>query len=557
MTRLAESEPTLPDLLVRAASRFPGRGIALAAGRRGAFERRGYGRIHDDACRMAGRLRSLGVRPGEPLLVALPTSWSWLDSWFGALLVGALPTAVAPLRALRATEDQVRSIGDLADQLRAQAVISNETLRTSAVAFGQDRLAGRVLSVERLAETPSTSHAERRRPDPEGVAYLQLTSGSTGRPRAVMVSHANVVHNVAAMDEIVGQVRRAPAHTWADRWVSWVPLFHDMGLVGCVLNPMACGLDAWLLDPSSFLSRPRLWLEALGGAGTTLTSAPNQGYAWAAERLSAEERRALSLASCGAAVNGAEMVRTETADAFAAAFASSGFDARVLRPSYGLAEATLAVTMDGRGEGVRSTKAPASAPALLERATCVGGPIRDTDLRIVAPNGGPVGESGVGEIEVRGPGVSRGYYDDPDASRAAKDGDWLRTGDLGFLAGGELYVTGRIKEILILRGENVMPEELERPADRVAGAGRSAAFSVQRAGRSEEAILVVEADAQDRERLESLEREIRRALGRALTLPLADVVLVRRGAIPRTTSGKPQRGRLREQYLSGVLGRLR
>jgi acyl-CoA synthetase (AMP-forming)/AMP-acid ligase II len=252
---------------------------------------------------------------------------------------------------------------------------------------------------------------------------------------------------------------------------------------------------------------------------------------------------------------GAEMVRPETAAAFAELVAPCGLGAEALRPCYGLAEATLAVTMDQRGRGVRTLPDAASGA----QGVSVGAPIADTELSIRAPDGTSLPEGAVGEVCVRGPGVCAGYYEDPEATAETLVGGWLHTGDLGLLHEGELYLTGRIKDVLILRGENVMPHELEWLAEDAAGGGgasRCGAFSIARGAQGEEPVLVVEIAPGAAPALGELGRAIRQRVGRALGLPLADLVFVRRGKIPRTTSGKVQRLELKRRYLSGALERL-
>jgi acyl-CoA synthetase (AMP-forming)/AMP-acid ligase II len=340
--------------------------------------------------------------------------------------------------------------------------------------------------------------------------------------------------------------------------VSWLPLYHDMGLIGCLMLPVLCGLDSWLLRPQTFLARPRLWLDQLGRHGTTFAPAPNFGYQLCVERIGADEVAGLDLRGWKAALTGAEMIRPETTDAFAARFAPAGLEARAFRPCYGLAEATLAVTFDLRGEGVRTRPMPQGAGAGfgLDQVVSTGLPIRDTVVEIVAPDGAVLGEDVVGEVRFRGPGVFLGYLNDPEATAASLRDGWFATGDLGFLHAGELYLTGRTKELLILRGHNLMPDELERLADGITGGGgllRSAAFSIARGAEGEEPVLVVETEASDPERLAELGHAIRVAVGRALGLPLADLVFVRRGRIPRTSSGKMRRGELRALYLDGTL----
>jgi acyl-CoA synthetase (AMP-forming)/AMP-acid ligase II len=218
------------------------------------------------------------------------------------------------------------------------------------------------------------------------------------------------------------------------------------------------------------------------------------------------------------------------------------------------------VTFDCRGEGARTLPAPSGTDEGfgLREVISNGGPIRDTELRITAPDGSVLAEDAIGEVRIKGPGVFLGYYEDPEETAESLQNGWFATGDLGFLSSGELYLTGRTKDLLIVHGQNIMPDEIERVADAVTGGGgllRSAAFSVARGSSGEEAVVVVEVDGRDPERLTALGRDIKVRIGRVMGLPLADLVFVRRGRIPRTTSGKMQRGELRNRYLDGTLER--
>ena len=512
----------------------------------------------------AGRWAALGLQPGERVLVSVPTSWAWLDAWFGALLCGALPVAVAPGAPMGASAAQIRKIEALVERLEPRFAIVTEGFRRSAQRLGAAATLEVARTPEELAgQAPGKVVAPR--PQPEDIAFLQFTSGSTGLPRAVSIPHRAAIHNVIGSDEAIGRPHGSPAHRWAETMVSWLPLHHDMGLVGSLLQSIYGGFDLWLLPPSAFLARPRQWLEHLGQHGVAFAPSPNFGYQLCVERLDRPAREGLDLSAWRDAMTGAEMVRPDTVAAFCDAFAPQGFRPQAFRPCYGMAEATLAVTFDLRGEGIRSRPLPEGVAAStdggsgLSDVVCVGEPIRDTEVRITAPSGEALAEGAIGEIEVHGPSVFAGYFNDPQATAESLDCGWLATGDLGFLHQGELYVTGRSKDILIVRGTNLMPHEIEWLAEGVIGGGgalRSGAFSVARGAAGEEAVVVVEVNERDPERLGRLSSEIRSSIGRTLSLPVADLVFVRRGKIPKTTSGKVQRRTLRDQYLRGEIERL-
>ncbi len=550
----------LREALRRAAADFPHRGIGVFDGRGRAADRRGYPELLELALASASRLAGLGVGAGEPVLVALPTSWDWLEAWFGLLMLGAWPVASSGAGAMAAAEVQFEKVDRVMAAIGARHVVATEAFLGQALGQGFSFAEDRVLTVERL-RAASSRVTEEPSSDGDDIAFLQLTSGSTGTPRAVMIRHSGAIHNPMASVEAMGVPFGAPVDEWADAMVSWLPLYHDMGLIGCLMLPMLTGLDTWLLRPQTFLARPRLWLDHLGKHGTTFTPAPNFGYHLCLERIQPGQREGLDLSSWRIALTGAETVRAETAAGFCEAFAPCGFRPTAFQPCYGLAEGTLAVTFDIRGRGVRTLPAPAGTDVGLAASEVVstGNPIRDTELRIAAPDGSSQPEGSIGELHIKGPGVFAGYYNEPEATAASLVDGWFATGDLGFISDGELYLTGRSKEILIVHGHNITPDEIERLADGVTGGGgllRSAAFSISRGAAGEEAVVVVEIEERDPERLAELGRDIRVRVGRDMGLPLADLVFVRRGRIPRTTSGKMQRGELRRRYLSGTLERL-
>lgn len=551
---------TLPEALERAARFFPEKGVALFEGRGKKYRRRTYPEIVSAVRESAGRWADLGVEPGDRVMVCLPTSWAWFDTWFGALLRGALPVAVAPGAALGAAEAHLRKVDALVERIEARYVVVPPSFRGAAREIGANRAADAAITSEEQASRAVASFTAPD-PEPEDVAFLQLTSGSTGLPRAVMISHRGAIHNPLASDHAIGVPHGAPTHAWADSMVSWLPLNHDMGLVGCLNLSVLAGFDLWLLQPTSFLARPRRWLEELSLHGTTYAPAPNFGYQLCVERLGQGDREGLDLSHWHDAMTGAEMIRPETVDAFCEAFGPHGFRPETFRPCYGLAEGTLAVTFDLEGRGLRKRPLPQGAGAgfALSEVVCVGRPVRDTEVRVVGPHGLPLPEGEIGEVRVQGPGVFLGYFNDPEATREGLQEGWLATGDLGFLDDGELYLTGRTKDVLILRGHNLMPHEIEWLAESVTGGGgavRCGAFSVARGAQGEEPVLVVETADRDAEKLEALGHEIRSKVGRNLSLPVADLVFVRRGKIPKTTSGKVQRRALRQIYLEGQLERL-
>ncbi len=548
----------LRQLVHRAAVDFPDRGITIFDGRGRNPERRTFAELHALATTAAARFDALGIGPGEPVMVALPTSWQWMEAWLGLLLRGAWPVASSAATGLAAADTQLAKVEQVMTAIGSRRVVTSDGFLDQAVAGGYRRAATGGVTLQELAQVSPTAGFT---PPPIGsddVAFLQLTSGSTGSPRAVMITHRGAVHNPAACSEGAGGRMGAPVQDWVDTMVSWLPLYHDMGLIGCLFLPLLAGLELHLLRPQSFLARPMTWLRELGSNGRTFATAPNFGYQLCVERLRHGQLDGADLSNFKVALTGAEMVRRETAEAFSEAFAPYGFATESFLPCYGLAEATLAVTFDDEGRGVRTLPAPGGTDAGfdLTEVVSVGRPVRDTRIEIRSPNGRALDDDAVGEVCVDGPGLFAGYSGDESATAASLVDGWYHTGDLGFVHHGELYLTGRIKDILIVHGHNLMPDEIERIADGATGGGgltRSAAFSVVHGAGGEEAVLAIEVTTDDPERLAELDREVRVRVGRTLGLPLADVVFVRRGRIPRTTSGKMQRGELRRRYVDGTL----
>ena len=559
MSDIFTNLPTdLRELVRRAAVDHPDNGITIFDGRGRKSDRRSYAELVKLATSAAARFDAMGIGPGEPVMVALPTSWEWLQAWMGLLLRGALPVASSGATGLAAAQTQLGKVEQVMGAIGARHVVTSEGFREQATAGGFERIATGVITPAELSSTEPTLGFEAPPVGSDDVAFLQLTSGSTGLPRAVMITHRGAVHNPAASTEGISGQMQAPVQDWADCMVSWLPLYHDMGLIGCLLLPLLAGYDLRLLQPQTFLARPMLWLRELGSNGRTFAPAPNFGYQLCVERIKPQQLEGIDLSNFKVANTGAEMVRRKTADAFVEAFSPYGFTPESFLPCYGLAEATLAVTFDEEGKGVRTLPAPAATDAgyAMTEVVSVGRPIRDTQLKIVAPDGRELSSDDVGEVCIDGPGVFAGYYRDEKATADSLIDGWYHTGDLGFLHGGELYLTGRIKDVLIIRGHNLMPDEIERLADGVTGGGglmRSAAFSVARGAAGEEPVLVVEAGVGDIDRLDEIARDIKIQVGRALGLPIADVVFVRRGRIPRTTSGKMQRSEVRKRYIDGTL----
>ncbi|GAA3440565.1 fatty acyl-AMP ligase [Planomonospora venezuelensis] len=478
---------------------------------------------------------------------------------------------------------------------RAEGIIKDADVRLVLTdAANRDMLAGwlREVGLDGAVECVATDALELPAPEawaepeigPDTLAYMQYTSGSTSEPRGVMLTHANLLHNENEIWRAIGSPEEGVG-------VGWLPHYHDMGLIGMLLQPIYAGGDLYFASPISFVMRPALWLEMISRYRAGYTVAPNFAYEWCAARVTDAQLAGLDLSGLKFALNGAEPVRPSTLRTMVRRFGPAGFSERAWAPAYGMAEATLVITATPLGQGPLIRRFDAAA---LERHEAVpAGPAGGVELvgcgrpvtmavDIVDPETrAPLGEGRVGEIWVRGGSVARGYWQREEATRdafagrtAGGEGPFLRTGDLGFVLDGELYVTGRIKDVVIVNGRNLYPQDLEEAAREAHPAlGAAAAFGVQaaepgtaggpaaQAGRapgpeSREHVVVVQEVREQRlggVSAAELADRIRGELARAFGLPSMSVVLVERGGVGKTTSGKIQRSRTRELLLAGLL----
>ncbi|MGW2463438.1 AMP-binding protein [Streptomyces sp. NPDC001761] len=492
---------------------------------------------------------ALGARHGrgERALLLFAPGLDYVTAFFGCLLAGVVAVPAYP-------PQDARSLGRL-DAIIADAGACIALTTKDLLPIARSALDAPLewLATDALAGgAPQAGGPPGARPvvtAPEDLAFLQYTSGSTRLPRGVMLSHANLIHNLEA-------IYRAFAGSGHDVMVSWLPPYHDMGLIGAILEPLYGGFPGILMAPLHFLQKPYRWLKAISVHRGTISPSPNFGYELCLRKIDDEQRASLDLSSWRAAVNGAEPVRVETIERFTERFAPAGFDAGAFRPSYGLAEATLLVTADPVGESVR--RFPVEGVSRIACGTARGDQsVVVVDTATLAP-----AEPGrVGEIWVSGPSVSAGYWGRPTESEALFGatlpdgrGPYLRTGDLGALdEEGALAVTGRLKDLLILRGRNVYPHDVEGAAERSHPAlrpGCGAAFTVP-VDAEERLVLVFEVvDGAD---AEAVALAVRRAVREECEADLHELVLIPPRTIPKTSSGKIQRRATREAYLSGDL----
>ena len=490
-----------------------------------------YGRLWAQSGRYAAGLARAGVGAGDKVCLIYPTCAEFFYTFFGALRIGAVPVPLYPTLGVETTANIFRDS-------EAVAVATVGWFR-----MGVDESCEQAPGVHTVLEPPDLELEAAPPPlvaaSEDDLAFLQYTSGSTGHPRGVMLTHKNVVSTIHFMAEAAGI-------TVHDRVVSWLPLYHDMGLIGCAFTPPLLGTPIWLLPPD--LRNPRQWLALVTEIRATFTVSPDFGYRNCVRNV--RDTTGLDLTSLKAALSGAEPVRPSTIEAFESHFGLK----RIISPCYGLAEATLAVAIWPRGVPLRLDASG--------RFLSVGQPCRGVSVRILAPRDEGTAERPVGvegEICVKSPGVMKGYYNNPGATaNVLMPEGWLRTGDLGFVdAEGFLYVTGRLKDIIILGGENIVPADIEDVVDRVDGVRYSAAVGIdsERTGTQRLHIVAeVRSETGSPDDYHGLVREIARRVHTARGYRPSRVILVRSSTIPKTSSGKIQHSRLAQMIQDDALG---
>jgi 1-acyl-sn-glycerol-3-phosphate acyltransferase len=521
-----------------------------------------YAALAVESRALAAALQARGLERGQSVAIMLPTGRAFFRAFMGTLLAGGVPVPIYPPARWSQIEEHLRR------QARILANCGAPVLLTVAQAQPVARLLQlhvptlrHVLNAAELLSTNEISPGAS--PSAGDVALIQYTSGSTGQPKGVVLTHANLLANIRAMGAAVQASSR-------DVFVSWLPLYHDMGLIGAWLGSLYFGVPLVLMPPQSFLARPSRWLWAIHRYRATLSAGPNFAYEILAAKVPDDELRGLDLSSWRVAFNGAEPVRAATLDKFAERFARSGFEARAAAPVYGLAECGLGLTFPPLGRGplvdqidagvlAREGRAQGVAPgeAAGMRVVSCGQPLAGHEVRIVDAMGGEAPERVEGRIEFRGPSACTGYFNNPEATaRLLRDG-WLDTGDVGYMAGGELFVTSRVKDLIIRGGQHIHPYDLEEAVGALPGVrkGCVAVFgAADPASGSERVVVVAETRATGERERRELRRRIAALAETALGVPADDIALVGERVVLKTSSGKIRRAACRELYERGLLG---
>jgi fatty-acyl-CoA synthase len=512
--------------------------------------------IADVVARAAGAadvLRDAGAARGDTVIIALETSPALIAAFVGCILLGAVPVITEPVPANRRAAHWAARVRHLAETTGGRHLILDEDGPAEAASL----CAGIRILAARFPVLSGWSGGTTAAPD--DLAFIQFTSGTTASAKAIPVSHAALLANISA-------IGRASGLREGDLMVGWLPLYHDMGLVGVALGPLLHGLPAALLSPLSFISRPERWLWAVHQLRGTMSPAPNFAYQHCLARVPDEALTGLDLSSWRLAFNGSEQVQAVTIARWQERMGRYGFRATSMAPVYGLAEAALAVTAPELGSSPvvdrisrtelartgRAVPAPAG-PDAIEFVAC-GRPLPAYRVRVADHAGGELADREQGRILVTGPSVIRRYLGGGDSDPSLLRGGWLNTGDVGYLAYGQLFVTGRQKELLIKAGRNYHPHDIEAAVAGLAGVRGAIAAGIPDTAKGTDSIAIaIETPTRDQERLRAMRRSVEDAVLRAAGIRPDTVLFVRPGALPRTTSGKLRRAEAAKMIAAGTL----
>jgi 1-acyl-sn-glycerol-3-phosphate acyltransferase len=523
-----------------------------------------YGTLRGRARAIAAGLARVDVHPRDAVALMLPTGLDYFAAFMGVLFAGAVPVPLyPPSRAVQLDDYLRRQVGILENAQAVLLVTDVEAVRMGRVLRAP---VASLRSIKTVAELEASGVSDvRPAVRPDDVALLQYTSGSTGAPKGVILTHGDLLANIRAM-------ARAAAADSRDVFVSWLPLYHDMGLIGAWLGSLCIGFPLVAMSPLSFLSRPERWLQAISDHRATLSAAPNFGFELCVRKVRDDDLEGVDLSSLRMLFNGAEPVSAETLDRFRVRFRTYGLRPDAISPVYGLAEAAVGLAFPPPGRPplvdhiardalVRSGVAvPAGEDPDALRVVACGQQLPGYEIRVVDTAGNVVADRHEGRVEFRGPSATRGYFRDADATRRLHHGAWLDTGDLGYLAAGDIYLTGRAKDLIIRAGRNLHPEELERAVSDVAGVrpGCVAVFaSPDPEAGTERLVIAAETRVRDTSERDAVRAAIVDVTVDVLGTPPDDVVFLEPHTVPKTSSGKIRRAACREMYQRGALVRPR
>ncbi|MEW8457504.1 MAG: AMP-binding protein [Candidatus Thiodiazotropha sp.] len=563
VSTLPSAASTLMEVLAWHLEHQPERVHILHYGNREDPDEMSYRDLWQGAIRVASALWERSVRPGDRVALMLPTGESYFFSFFGVLLAGAVPVPIYPPTRPSQLEEHLRRHGHILRNAGVRILISfQEAHRVARLFKTQVPSLHHIVDWSELDKAAAPPPAAARKG--EDIAFLQYSSGSTGDPKGVVLSHADLLANIRTMGETVEV-------TPEDVFVSWLPLYHDMGLIGAWLGSLYFGMPLVIMSPLRFLARPSRWLWTIHRHRGTLSASPNFGYELCLNKVAEEELAGLDLSSWRFAFNGAEPVSASTLEGFARRFAPYGFDAGALAPVYGLAEVAVGLAFPpplrgpvidriNRDRFMLSGEAVPAAegdPDPISIVAC-GRPLPGYRVQVVDAAGRPRPDRKEGRLEFQGPSATSGYFGNPEASARLFREGWLDTGDRAYLSDGDIYITGRIKEMIIRGGRNIYPYELELLVGEIAGIrkGCVAAFpSTDAATGSERLVVVAESRERDPQRREALRQAIRDKTIDLLGMPPDDLLLSPPHTVLKTSSGKLRRNAMRSLYEQGRLGR--
>jgi 1-acyl-sn-glycerol-3-phosphate acyltransferase len=516
--------------------------------------------LAEGAARVAAGLQVHDLKAGEAVLIMLPTGRPYFETFFAVLRAGGIPVPIYPPGRPSQIEEHLRRHAAIANNCRAALMVTVDEAKPFA------RLMQSLVDTMRAVVTPEDLARDAAafaapRIAASDIAFLQYTSGSTGSPKGVVLTHCNLLANIRAM----GQTFRA---TPTDVFVSWLPLYHDMGLIGAWFGTLYHAIPLVIMSPLAFLARPQRWLKAIHRFRGTMSAAPNFAYELCARRVEDKDIRGLDLSSWRIAVNGAEPVSPDTLERFCARFAPYGFKRTTMLPAYGLAECSVGLTFTPTEEGPivesiardpfmnegHAQPVPPTEPKALRFVVC-GQPLPGHQVRVVDTADRELPDRQEGRVQFRGPSATSGYFRNPEKTRELFHGDWLDSGDLGYMAEGHLVVTGRVKDMIIRAGRNIYPAELEAAVGDIDGIlkGNVAVFgSVDPVSRTERLVVMAECRKTDPAVQEELRRRVNELALDLVGTPADDVALVPPNTIPKTSSGKIRRAASRDIYEKGT-----
>ena len=518
-----------------------------------------YAELREDALQHAGRFIALGLEKGDRVALVAETGAEFAACFFGAIYAGLWPVPLPLPTSFGGREAYIEQLVVMLTSSDPALFLYPSELADFATAAAEKRGIDSRDWNSLLEIEPAKSQLPAA--DQHEIAYLQYSSGSTRFPHGVAVTHRALLDNLRAHG-ISTEVQST------DRVISWLPWYHDMGLVGCMLSPLALQVSTDFLKTEDFARRPLAWLDLISrNPGTSLSYSPTFGYDICSRRMSSQTRAAdrFDLSRWRLAGNGADMIRPDVMQAFVDSFADAGFKAAAFCPSYGLAEATLAVSIMPPGEGIRlelveeselsGVGTPAQERPRRYRAIVnCGKPVEGMEIEIRGADGTPLEDRSIGKVWVRGSSVMVGYYRDPEATDACMQGGWLDTGDMGYMSGGYIFIVGRAKDMIIINGKNHWPQDIEWAVEQLPGfkSGDIAAFAITGPSGEETPAVLVHCRVSDPEERGRLRDDIRERV-RAITGISPVVELIPPRTLPRTSSGKLSRTKARNLYLSGEI----